>query len=586
MRFLGNVLAVIVGLLIFSVMSFFIFAGLIAIISSTEDDVSIQSNTVLVLDLEGRVMVERTNEDDPSFSSLALFGGVPTVGLTSLKRAIETAMENDNVKGIYLKAGTFSAGQANMKEFRDKLLEFKESGKFIISYGEFYSENGYYLSSVADEVYLNPAGLMEFNGLASEIIFFTGLFKKLEIQPEVFRVGDFKSAVEPFLLEKMSDENRLQTASFLEDLNTLSIYEIAQSRGLEVDKTREINSNMLVRKVSDAVDLNIVDGLYYEDQVIDALKQKLGLEEDDKIPTINVTKINKASKSKGKSSKNRIAVIVAEGEIMSGEADGVISSEEFTKEINKARKNKDVKAIVMRINSPGGSALASEVLWREIERAKKEKPVIASMGDVAASGGYYLASAADTIVAQPNTITGSIGIFALWFNAEGLLKNKLGITTDVVKTGELSDFLSPTRELTSAEKSIFQGYVDEGYELFLDRVASGRSKTKDEIRDVASGRVWTGNQAKENGLVDVLGNLEDAIEIAAAKAEISEDYRVIYYPQVKPWFERFFSQFSNEVQAYMIRHKLGNLYPYFNEVERIKRMEGVMVRLPYDIKVR
>ncbi|TVP44745.1 MAG: signal peptide peptidase SppA [Mongoliibacter sp.] len=586
MRFLGNVLAVIVGLLVFSVMSFFIFAGLIAIISTSEDDVTVKSNTVLVMDLEGRVLVERTNEDDPSFSSLSLFGGVPTVGLTNLKRAIENAKENEDVRGIYLKAGTFSAGQANMKELRDKLLEFKESGKFILSYGEFYSENGYYLSSVADEVYLNPAGLMEYNGFSSELIFFTGLFKKLEIKPEVFRVGDFKSAVEPFLLEEMSDENRLQTESFLNDLNQLAVKEVAESRGLDFERVNEINSKMLIRRVSDAVDLNMIDGLHYEDQVLDIIRQKLELEEDDKIPTINITRMNKATKSKGKSSKNRIAVIVAEGEIISGESEGSIGSDEFTKEINKARKNKDIKAIVLRINSPGGSALASEVMWREIERARKEKPVIASMGDVAASGGYYLAAAADTIVAQPNTITGSIGIFALWFNAEGLLKNKLGITTDVAKTGEYSDFLSPTRQLSDTERSIFQGYVEDGYDLFLDRVASGRDKSKEEIKTVASGRVWTGNQALENGLVDVLGNLEKAIEIAAEKAAIADDYRTVYYPQKKPWFERFMNQFSNEVQARIGYQQFGPLSPYMNELEKLKRMEGLMLRMPYDIKIK
>lgn len=586
MRFLGNVLAVIVGLLVFSVMSFFIFAGLIAIISTSEDDVTVKSNTVLVMDLEGRVLVERTNEDDPSFSSLSLFGGVPTVGLTNLKRAIENAKENEDVRGIYLKAGTFSAGQANMKELRDQLLEFKESGKFILSYGEFYSENGYYLSSVADEVYLNPAGLMEYNGFSSELIFFTGLFKKLEIKPEVFRVGDFKSAVEPFLLEEMSDENRLQTESFLNDLNQLAVKEVAESRGLDFERVNEINSKMLIRRVSDAVDLNMIDGLHYEDQVLDIIRQKLELEEDDKIPTINITRMNKATKSKGKSSKNRIAVIVAEGEIISGESEGSIGSDEFTKEINKARKNKDIKAIVLRINSPGGSALASEVMWREIERARKEKPVIASMGDVAASGGYYLAAAADTIVAQPNTITGSIGIFALWFNAEGLLKNKLGITTDVAKTGEFSDFLSPTRQLSDTERSIFQGYVEDGYDLFLDRVASGRDKSKEEIKTVASGRVWTGNQALENGLVDVLGNLEKAIEIAAEKAAIADDYRTVYYPQKKPWFERFMNQFSNEVQARIGYQQFGPLSPYMNELEKLKRMEGLMLRMPYDIKIK
>jgi protease IV len=585
MRFLGNVLAVIVGLLIFSIMSFFLLAGLIAVISSSEEEIKIKENTVLVMNLDGRVLVERSSEDDPDFSSLSFFGGVPTVGLTSLKNAIKTAKGNENIKGIFLKGGTFIAGQAGIKELRDELKSFKDSGKFIVSYGEIYTENGYYLSSVSDEIYINPSGLIEFNGLSSETLFFKGLFEKLEIEPQIFRVGDFKSAVEPFLLDKMSDENRLQTQSFLNDLNEFYLAEISESRGIDFETISDINSNMLVRKLKDATELNIVDGIWYEDQVIDLMKQKLGLQKEDKINTINITRTNKALKSKKKYSGNRIAVIVAEGEIMGGNSDGLISSEKFKEEIKKAKNDKNVKAIVLRVNSPGGSALASEVIWRELEQARKEKPVIASMGEVAASGGYYIAAASDSILAQPNTITGSIGIFALWFNAQGLLNNKLGITTDVVKTGQLSDFLSPTRKVSELERSIFQGQVEEGYDIFLDRVAEGRNMTKEEVMKVASGRVWTGNQALENGLVDILGGLEDAIEIAAVKAGVSDDYRVVYYPEIKPWFERFMNQFSNEVQTYYQRQKFGNLYPVYQQIESIKKYEGLMLRIPYDYSI-
>ena len=585
MRFLGNVLAVIVGLLIFSVMSFFILAGIIAVISSSEDEVEIKENTVLVMNLEGRVLVERTSEDEPDLSSLGFFGGVPNIGLISLKKAVETAKENENIKGIFLKAGTFVAGQAGMKEFRDVLLDFKESGKFIVSYSEYYSEGGYYLSSVADEVYINPSGLMEFNGFAAEIMFFKGMFEKLEVEPQIFRVGDFKSAVEPFMLDKMSAENRLQTESLLKDLNQTLLQEVGNSRGISMEQIAEISSKMLVRKNKDAVEYKLVDGLWYEDQVIDLLKEKLGLKEDDKVNTVNITRINKSAKTKNRLSKNRIAVIVAEGDIMSGEMEGTIGSELFKEEIKKARKNKDVKAIVLRINSPGGSALASEVIWRELEEAKKEKPLIASMGEVAASGGYYIAAGADTIVAQPNTITGSIGIFALWFNAQGLLNNKLGITTDVVKTGELSDFLSPTRKVSEMEKSIFQGQVEEGYDVFLSRVAEGRNKSKEDIMKVASGRVWTGNQALENGLVDVLGSLEDAINIAAAKAEVVDDFRIVYYPQEKPWFERFLGQFTNDVQVFYQKQRLGSFYPIYQQLVNIKNYQGLMVRMPYDLDI-
>ena len=585
MRFLGNVLAVIVGLLVFSVMSFFILAGLIAIIASSEDEVKVKENTVLVINLEGRVLVERSNEDDPDFSSLGLFSGVPTIGLTSLKTAIRNAKESDDIKGIFLKPGTFMAGQAGIKELRDELLAFKESDKFIVSYGEIYTENGYYLSSASDEIYINPSGFMEFNGYASEIMFFKGLFEKLEVEPQIFRVGDFKSAVEPFMLDKMSEENRLQTASFLNDLSNYALNEIAESRGIGLERLKEINQQMLVRKLKDAESLQLIDGLWYEDEVIDHMKEKLGLEKDDKINTINISRMNRAIKTKGKSSKNRIAVIIAEGEIMGGRDETIISSERFKDEIRKARKNDNVKAIVLRVNSPGGSALASEVIWRELEETRKVKPVIASMGEVAASGGYYIAAASDTIVAQPNTITGSIGIFALWFNAQGLLNNKLGITTDVVKTGEFSDFLSPTRRVSEMERNIFQAQIEEGYDIFLSRVSQGREMSKEDVMSVASGRVWTGNQALENGLVDVLGGLDTAIEIAAKRAEVEDDYRVVYYPEIKPWFERFLNQFSNEVQAYYQQKKLGNFYPIYHQIEQVKKYEGIMMRMPYDYTI-
>lgn len=585
MRFLGNVLAVIVGLLIFSVLSFFILAGIIAIASSSEDEVKVKENTVLHLNLDGRTLVERTSESDFDLTSFSAFGGVPSVGLMNLKKAIGTAKDNENIKGIYLQAGMVNGGQAILQELRAVLEDFKSSGKFIISYGEIYSEGGYFLSSVADKIYLNPMGGMDFNGFASEVVFLKGMFEKIEVEPVVFRVGEFKSAVEPFILDKMSDESRLQTESFLNDLNNIAMAQIGESRGLPFEKVNEINDQMLVRKPQDAVDLKMVDALWYEDQVIDLLKERLGLGEDDSITTINMTGINKTAKTKNRLSKNRIAVIIAEGEIVSGKADGVISSEKFVEEIKKARKNDDVKAIVLRINSPGGSVLASEVIWREMAEAKKVKPLIASMGEVAASGGYYIAAPADTIVAQPNTITGSIGIFGLWFNAQGLLNNKLGITTDVAQTGEFSNFMSPTRKLSDLEKNIVQKNVEEGYDTFITRVSDGRNMSKDSVLKIASGRVWSGLQAKENGLVDVLGGLEDAIDIAAAKAGISEDFRVVYYPEEKPWFEQFLNELTNEVQATYTRMQLGTFFPIYQQIEKVKKYEGIMVRMPYDITI-
>lgn len=378
MKFLSNVLAVILGLMIFSVISFILFAGLITL-STAEEKVTISDNTVLHINLENIVLVERTSEDNIDLSS---FGPIPAaykIGLANVKKAIRTAKENNNIKGIYLQAGTVMANPAVLTELRNELIDFSESGKFIVSYSELYSEGGYFLSSAASEIYLNPMGGLEFNGLSSEILFFKGMLEKLEIEPVIFRVGEFKSAVEPFILDQMSDANRLQTESFLGDMNDYMIRQIAESRSLTFDTLKKANDQMLVREPQDAADLGLVDGIWYDDQVKDLLREKLGLEADAEITTINISGINKTAKTKNLTASNRIAVIVAEGEIVSGKVEGTISSEIFAQEIKKARMDDDIKAIVLRVNSPGGSVLASEVIWREMNEAKKVKPVIASM---------------------------------------------------------------------------------------------------------------------------------------------------------------------------------------------------------------
>jgi protease-4 len=584
MRFLSNVLAVIVGLLIFWVIGFFIVAGIVAL-SAGESTVETVDNSVLHLNLEHANLVERTTEEEFDFTAFGSFGNVPTIGLNQLKKAIKTATNDDHIKGIYLQAGNVISGHALLSELRDELEEFKTSGKFIIAYSEIFTEKGYFLSSIADEVYLNPMGAIEFNGLSSEMVFLKGLFEKIEVKPIVFRVGEFKSAVEPFLLEKMSEESRLQTEAYLNDLNNYALQEIAESRSLSQENIKNINDQMLVRDNQDALDYGLIDGLWYDDQVKDLLKEKLGLEEDDDIKSINITNINKTAKTENRTSPNKIAVIVADGEIVSGKADEVISSEKFLQEIRKARKDEDVKAIVLRVNSPGGSVLASEVIWRELSEAQQQKPLIASMSDVAASGGYYISAPADTIVAHPNTITGSIGIFGLWFNAEGLLNNKLGITTDVAKTGSLSDFLSPVREISALEKNIVQNQVEDGYDTFITRVAEGRGMSREAVLLVASGRVWSGLQAKEIGLVDVMGGLDDAIQIAAAKAEVEDDYRLVYYPEQKTMFEMLLDEFSKDIQTFYRQFKLGSSYFLYQQIEKARQYEGIMVRLPYDINI-
>ena len=588
MKFLGNVLAVIVGLFVFSIVAMLIFFGILGLVaSSSEKEVSLEKNSILHLDLNGRILVERTSDEDLVFGSfLDPFGGENTAGLVNLKKAIGEAKTNENVKGIYLNAGLFGAGQAGLLELREALIDFKTSGKFIVAYDEAYSEGGYFLASVADEIYLNPLGGIDFNGFSSEGIFLKGFFEKVGIKPEVFRVGEFKSAVEPFILDKMSPENRLQTQYFLDDINNHALELIAKSRGIAQDSLVRINHQMLVRKPKDAVTYKLATALKYEDEVHSILKEKLGLKEDDQISTINATDLGGMAKGKNITSSNRIAIILAEGEIVDGNAEGAISSEKFAKEIRKARKDENIKAIVLRVNSPGGSILASEVIWREMSEAKKVKPVIVSMGEVAASGGYYIAAPADTIVAQPNTITGSIGIFGILFNVQELVNDKLGVTTDVVSTGELSDFGNMARPLTEVERTIIQSSVEDGYETFISRVAEGRGMHPDSVRKVASGRVWTGTQAKARGLVDVLGGLDTAIGIAAAKIKAGEDYRVVYYPEKKLWFEELMVSFSDQVQVRILQTQLGDQYPLYQKIQRLKNYQGVQVRMPQEIVIK
>lgn len=588
MKFLGNVLAVIVGLFAFSIVALVIVFALLGIAaSSSEEEVTLEENSILHLDLNGRTLVERTSEEDLVFGSfLDPFGGDNSAGLVNLKKAIAEAKTNENIKGIYLNAGLFGAGQAGLLELREALQDFKESGKFIVAYDEAYSEGGYFLASVADEVYLNPLGGIDFNGFSSEGIFLKGFFEKVGIKPEVFRVGEFKSAVEPFILDKMSDENRLQTQYFLDDINNHAIDLIATSRKIAKDSLVLINKQMLVRKPKDAVTYKLATSLKYEDEVHSILKEKLGLKEEYKISTINATDLGGLAKSKNITSENRIAVILAEGEIVDGNVEGAISSEKFAKEIRKARKDENIKAIVLRVNSPGGSILASDVIWREMSEAKKAKPLIVSMGEVAASGGYYISAPADTIVAQPNTITGSIGIFGILFNVQELVNDKLGVTTDVVSTGELSDFGNMARPLTEVERTIIQSSVEDGYETFISRVAEGRGMHPDSVRKVASGRVWTGTQAKARGLVDVLGGLDTAVGIAAAKIKAGEDYRVVYYPEKKPWFEELMLNFSDQVQVRILQSQLGEQYPLYQKIQKIKNYQGVQVRMPQDLVIK
>lgn len=581
-RFFGNVLATIVGLMLFSFLGFLFFLTILAIASS-EKEVKISSKSVLHIKLD-KPIVERLS-DNP-FEGIPILGGDGSIGLVELKEAVKHAKNDENIKGIYIQPQFVSAGFATLHEIRDALNDFKESGKWVYAYGEFMTEADYYLASVADEIIINPQGVLEFNGLSAEITFIKGTLEKLGIEPEIFRVGEFKSAVETFTRKDMSPENREQVSSYVNSIYDHFLQNVAESRGLEASSLENVSDSMLVRTAADALKYKLVTQLAYEDEIFTDFRQKLDLEEKAKISFVTLSDYRKSYDSTV-SSKNRVAVIVANGNIVSGEGDNTnIGSDKYAEEIRKARMDDKVKAVVIRINSPGGSAIASDVIWREIVLTTKEKPVIASMSDYAASGGYYLAMGCDTIVAQPTTVTGSIGIFSMLFNAKEFLNSKLGITTDVVKTGEFSDIYTVTRSLSDFERQILQKSVDERYEVFVGKAAEGRKMSVNDIKVVASGRVWSGIEAKENKLVDVLGGLDDAIQLAVKAAGIEDDYKINYLPRQKNFFEQVMSDISGEVQSSLLKYQLGELFPYVKQVEQLQELEGIQARLPFKLQIK
>lgn len=508
-----------------------------------------------------------------------------TIGLIQLKEAIENAKTDANIEGIYLSSGWVNGGLATIAELRSALEDFRASGKWVVTYSNYFSEGGYYLATASDKIFLNPEGMLELNGLATEATFLKNLFDKLEIKPQVFRVGDFKSAVEPFLRETMSDENRLQMTSILESMNNQMVTEMAQGRNIESARMAEISTKMLSRNAKHAFELGLVDSLQYEDQVLDILKEKIGVGTSGKINLVDYDSYKK-SYSSSKSTSNKIAVIVADGDILPGESDqGVVGGATIEKELEKARKDKNVKAVVLRINSPGGSFQASDEMWRQVVLTKAQKPVIASMGDYAASGGYYLAMACDTIVAKPTTITGSIGVFSILFDISGLMRNKLGITTQEIKTGEIGNLFSITRPLSETEKSIWQKQTEEVYETFTTKAANGRGMNVEDLKKIASGRVWTGEQALENGLVDVLGGLNESIRIAAEAAGIGNDYNLRYSPKPKTFMERYLGGQGEEIRDKKLAEALGGenslLYKQWKKAEQ---WQGIQARMPFEIR--
>lgn len=581
MKFLSNVLACILGLIIFSVLAILIIFGMIAAASS-EKEVVIEPNSVLHLKLD-KPIVERTS-DDP-FSNLEFIPGKEAnIGLIEMKEAIQKAAQDDNIKGIYLESRMINAGFATLEEIRNELLAFKKKGKFVVYYGDYVSEADYYLASAANELYMHPEGALEINGLKVNAMFLKGTFEKLQIEPEIFRVGEFKGAVEPFIRKDLSEENRLQLTSLISNVYANFLKNVSETREIEINTLKNISDSMLVRSVDDAIKYKVITGKFYQDQVENKIKEKLNIKDNEDISFVKLSKYNQTITPSNPGTTNKIAVIVATGEIVTGEGQNDnIGSEKFVEEIRKARKDDKIKAVVLRINSPGGDALASDVIWREVQLTQKVKPVIASMSDMAASGGYYIAMASDTIVAQPNTITGSIGVFGMMFNAERFLENKLGITHDVVKTGQFSDLLTFTRPLTEGERQIIQQQVNQIYYTFTSKAAEGRGMTPEALREVAAGRVWSGVEAKDKGLVDVLGGLDKAVEIAAKAAKLKDgDFGVRYYPQQKSFFEQIVSELENDVQMKVAKIQLGEYYYYLEKLKQINNLKGIQARMPFE----
>jgi len=555
--------------------------GFVAIISS-EDEVKVKENSILKIDLANTSVVERSSENP--FDGLSLSGDVAsTIELKQVLDNIEKAKLDDNIKVIYINTSYVSAGISQIEEIRNKLLEFKQTGKPIIAYSEVYNQAAYYLSSVANKVYLNPEGVVELKGLSAGFIFYKGLLEKLDIEVQIIRHGKFKSAVEPFMLDKMSDANREQMQLLLNSFADNLFDSIASQRGMTLSDIHNHANNLSLENAKSCLDLHYVDALLYQDQVDDSL---LVISKSEKLNFISLNKYSNVKVEKKEISRNKIAIIYATGEINSGEGDEKsIGSETTAKAIKTAREDKNVKAIVLRVNSPGGSALASDVIWRETVLAKEEKPLIVSMGDYAASGGYYIACAADSIVANPTTLTGSIGVFGMIPNLQKLYKNKLGISIDTVNTNKHAD-MGMNRALTKFEEDKIQKNVVDIYTTFITHVGEGRNMSTTAVDEIGQGRVWTGYDAKDIGLIDTYGGLEKAIEIAVYLAEI-EDYRIISLPKKKDPFAELAQKFGGETSiSDLVMLKLGLKTELTNPIENLLKRDKIQARIPFIMELK
>jgi protease-4 len=581
---LGYILAIV--LFIVSV----IFIG-IGVASKAKPEVKIPSDGVLNMKLN-YPLADKSIDDSPIvvLSALDPNANIP-LGLNKILRAIDQAKDDDKIKGIILDLTTFSSGYAKISEIRNKLADFKSSGKFIYAYADYYYFPTYYMASVADSVFVNPEGEMSFTGMVGQVSFFAGALEKMGIEVQAIRAGKFKGAVESFTRKKLSPENRLQMEAYINSVYDEVLSKISDARGISIDKLKTDADQLKMKSVGDFINAGYIDQALYKDQFYSTMKKRMGEDDDKKVPLISEKKYAKSLRAQG-SGRDRIAVIYASGDIVGGKGDGTqIAADDMAKTLKSARINDKIKAVVFRIDSRGGSSLASDIIWREAKLLADEKPLIVSMSDVAASGGYYIATPALKILAEPTTITGSIGVFGLLPNAQKLLNDKMGITFEYVGTGKNSDMGRIDRPLTSEQKNYIGSIVDKIYDTFLTRVAAGRKMTKEEAHTVAQGRVWTGKMAKEVGLVDELGGLEDAIALAAKEADL-ENYRLKEMPKSKDPIIKMVNKIqgntslSSQLQQMVKNTGFESYVKQLNDIERWGTKQSVQAIMPYSIEIK
>lgn len=582
---LASMTGFVLAIFVFFFLAIMIISGMVMGLKS-DKEVTVRDQSVLEITLD-RPIPERSSDnpfEDFDFSS---FSSKQSMGLDDILKNIEKAAKDDRIKGIFLNLTSVQSGMANLEEIRNALLTFKDSKKFIYAYSEYYTQGGYYLSSVADSIFIHPEGGMDFRGLRAELMFFKGTLAKLELEPQVIRHGKFKSAVEPFVNDKMSPENREQIRTFVDGIWKHFLAQIGASRKIDPAAIQVMADEFALRDPAKAAELKIVDAVVYYDQVMESLRRASGLEkENEKIRFVALSKYDNAQvKSDKTHSSQKIAVVYAVGDIVSGKgSEQQIGSETISEAIRKARLDTNVKAIVLRVNSPGGSALASDVIWREAVLAKKAKPLVVSMGNYAASGGYYISCAADTIVAQPNTLTGSIGVFGLLLNAQKMFNNKLGITFDTVKTARYADLGTISRPLTGDERALIQEEIEKIYDTFISHVAEGRRMEKSAVDQIGEGRIWSGTDALRLGLVDKLGGLNTAIDVAAGMAGL-ENYRITSLPEQKEFLQKLMEDLNSEVRTYFVRNELGENYTYYHSLQQLLNNKGIQARIPYTLEI-